>query len=47
MFEQPVDLESKSVCLHLQFIRVIFYERGLKLLDTTKMSYPVVHYILD
>ena len=41
------DLESKSVCLYLQFICAIFYERGLKLLDTTKMSYPVAHYILD
>ena len=40
------DLESKSVCLYLQFIRAIFYERGLQLLDTTKMSYPVAHYYL-
>jgi len=41
------DLANKSVCLYLQFIHAIFYETGLKLLDTTKMSYPVAHYILD
>ena len=35
-----LDLESKSVCLYLQFIRAFFMK------DTTKISCPVAHYYL-
>ena len=41
------DLVSESVCLYMQLICAIFYERGFTLLDSSMMSFAVTHCIYD